>query len=139
MTNSPRSFFITETYFTRQSDSHKLVISVFKTTFSKTRSKEIIYRDFKNFDQEIFSQEVHSSLSSERAHEYTYTSFEDNFLEVLNKHVPLKKKVLRASHAPYVTKALRKAIMKMPCLEKLYFKKKKTESLKKSIRNIFGR
>ena len=58
------------------------------------------------------------------------SSFEESFLGVLNKHAPLKKKVLRANHAPYVTKALRKAIMKRSYLEKLYFKKKATESLK---------
>ena len=48
----------------------------------------------------------------------------------MNKHDPLKRKVLRANHAPYVTKPLRKAIMKRSYLEKLYFKKKTTESLK---------
>ena len=89
-----------------------------------------MYRDYKNFDQDIFSQELCTSLSSETV--LDYTSFEENFLGVLNKHAPLKKKVLRANHAPYVTKALRKAIMKRSYLEKLYFKKKKTiESLKK--------
>ena len=60
------------------------------------------------------------------------SSFEESFLGVLNKNAPLKKKVLRANHVPFVTKALRKAIMKRSYLEKLYFKKKKTtESLKK--------
>ena len=88
-----------------------------------------MYRDYKNFDQDIFSQELCTSLSSETV--LDYTSFEENFLGVLNKHAPLKKKVLRANHAPYVTKALRKAIMKSSYLEKLYFKKKTTESLKK--------
>ena len=89
----------------------------------------MMYRDYKNFDQDIFSQELCTSLSSETV--LDYTSFEENFLGVLNKHAPLKKKVLRANHAPYVTKALRKAIMKRSYLEKLYFKKKTTESLKK--------
>ena len=31
---------------------------------------------------------------------------------VLNIHAPLKKKVIRANHVPYMTKSLRKAIMK---------------------------
>ena len=48
----------------------------------------------------------------------------------MNKHAPLKRKVLCANHAPYV-KTLRKAIKKMSYLEKLYFKKKTAESLKK--------
>ena len=49
----------------------------------------------------------------------------------MNKHAPLKKKVFRANYERYFTKALRKAIMKRSYLEKLYFKKKTTESLKK--------
>ena len=127
MTNSPRSFFNTETYFTGLSDCHKLFLSVFKTIFSKTGPKEMMYRDYKNFDQDIFSQELCTSLSSETV--LDYTSFEENFLGVLNKRAPLKKKVLRANHAPYVTKALRKAIMKRSYLEKLYFKKKRQLNL----------
>ena len=68
-------------------------------------------------------------LSSELV--LVYNSFEENFLGVLNKHAPLKKKVLRANHAPYVTKALRKAIMTRANLEKLYFKKKDNRIFKK--------
>ena len=42
----------------------------------------------------------------------------------------MKKKVVRANHTPYVTKALRKAIMKRSQLQKVYFKKITQESLK---------
>ena len=87
----------------------------------------MMYRDYRNFDQDIFSQELCTSLSSETV--LDYTSFEENFLGVLNKHAPSKKKVLRANHAPYVTKALMKAIMKRSYLEKLYFKKKRQLNL----------
>ena len=60
------------------------------------------YRDFKYFDQEILSQNLRASLPLEIVHDYT--TFEESFLGVLNKHVPLKKKVIRAKRAPYVTK-----------------------------------
>ena len=93
------------------------------------------YRDYKNFDQDIFSQELRASLSPETVHDYT--SFEKNFLGLLNKDAPLKKKVLRANHAPYVTKSLRNPIMKRSYLKKLYFRKKTTESLKKYKKQIF--
>ena len=95
LANSPRSFFNTETYFTGLSDCHKLFLSVFKTIFSKTGPKEMMYRDYKNFDQDIFSQELCKSLSSELV--LDYTSFEENFLGVLNKYTPLKNKVLCAT------------------------------------------
>ena len=45
-------------------------------------------------------------------------------------HAPLKKKLLKANHSQYVTKALRKAIMRRSKLEKIYFKKQTNESLK---------
>ena len=77
LTNSPRSFFNTETYFTGLSDCHKLVLSVFKTKFSKTGPKEMMCRDYKNFDQDIFSQELCTSLSSQTV--LDYKSFEENF------------------------------------------------------------
>ena len=45
-------------------------------------------------------------------------------LKVLNRHAPLKKKVLRVNHSSYMSKTLRKAIMRRSYLEKKYFKKK---------------
>ena len=49
----------------------------------------------------------------------------------MNKHAPLKKKLLCANNPPYVIKALREAIIKRSYLEKLCFRKKIAESLKK--------
>ena len=75
--NTPKCIdliFNTKTYFTGLSDCHTLVLSVFKTTISKTGPKEMMYRDYKNFDHDIFSQEHCTSLSSETV--LDYTSFE---------------------------------------------------------------
>ena len=52
-------------------------------------------------------------------------------MDVLNRHAPIKKKVIRANHAPNVTNALQKAIMKRSQLEKIYFKIRTQESFKK--------
>ena len=60
-----------------------------------------------------------------------YRSFENVFIDVLNRHAPTKKNVVRANHVPYVTRALRKAIMKRFQLEKIYFKKRTKEFFKK--------
>ena len=51
-----------------------------------------------------------------------YETFEEKFLKVLNKHAPSKKKFIRANHAPYMTKNLRKAIMKRSQLENRYIR-----------------
>ena len=41
----------------------------------------------------------------------SYETFELEFLEVLNKHALLKKRFVRTNHVPFMTKALREAIM----------------------------
>ena len=51
-----------------------------------------------------------------------YDHSENIFLEILNVHAPVKKKFFRANHAPCMTKALRKAIMKRSELKSKYFK-----------------
>ena len=52
------------------------------------------------------------------------------FLRILNQHAPLKSKLLRANHASYISKPLRKAIMKRSYLENLYFKRRRDHSLR---------
>ena len=37
--------------------------------------------------------------------------FQQIFLEILNIHAPIKKKVLRANHIPFMRKALGKALL----------------------------
>ena len=60
-----------------------------------------------------------------------YKHFEQIFLEVLHTHAPIKRTLIRANHVPYMTKALRKAIMKRPSeLENKYVKNKTNENLK---------
>ena len=104
-------------------------MSAFKTTFTKSKVKEILYRNYRKFNENIFNQDLHDQLSSEQP-KY-YASFEKIFLSILEEHAPLKKNLLRANHAPYVKKALRKAIMRRSYLENLYFKKRTPSSLKK--------
>ena len=89
---------------------------VFKTTFSKSKPKVAIYRNFKKFDEEHFNQELRGKLSTKLVN--VYSSFKSVFIDVFNRRAPIKKKVIRANHATYVTKALRKAIMRRSQLEK---------------------
>ena len=108
------------------SDFHKLVLTVLKASFDKNKPCEILYRDYKN--PESFNEDLQKILSITQIN--TCKQFRDTFLSVLNMHAPLKNKLLRANHSQYVTKALRKAIMRRSKLEKIYFKKEINESLK---------
>ena len=86
-----------------------MVRIVMKMKFLKNAPKVIHYRQYKKIDKkksrEELKQELNRSINC-------YGSFKSIFLEVLNKHVPLKKKHIRANHVPYMTKALMKAKMR---------------------------
>ena len=56
------------------------------------------------------------------------------FLALLNIHAPIKRKLLRANHVPYMRKALRKAIMKRSELETKYAKNESSVNSKSYIK-----
>ena len=59
-----------------------------------------------------------------------YQELDKTLIEILNKHAPVKKKFVRTNQATYMTKALRKAIMRRSELETKYFKQKTNDTLK---------
>ena len=124
LTNCHKSFQNTKAISTGCSDFHKLVVTVLKTNFKKSKPKEIIYRSYKNFDRYAFREQLRHKLENCD----DYITFEKNILEVLNEHAPLKKKVLRANEVPYMTKSLRKAIATRSRLENTYYKNKTEDS-----------
>ena len=81
----------------------------------------------------LFNDELKNVLELDKIN--SCTMFEKLFLKALDKHAPVKKKVVRANHAKYISKPLRKAIMKRSYLEKIYFKKKRQLSHWRNIRN----
>ena len=126
ITNRRNSFQNTNVVSTGLSDFHKMVVTVLKSTYSKAKPKEITYRNYKNFDQDRFKADLKIALMEVEIG--AYKDFEDVFLKVLEQHAPIKKKFIRANHAPYMTKALRKAIMKRSELETKFHKSKTVTS-----------
>ena len=121
------AIYYTKAISTGLSDFHKMVITVLKQTFQSSSPKELVYRDYENFDRPTFRSELEKKLN-QQINEYRH--FKQIFLEVLNAHGPIKRKLLRANHVPYMTKAFRKAIMKMSELEVKYVNKETNENLK---------
>ena len=93
---------------------------MFKFNFQQLPPKKIFYRDYKKFDSVLFKEELESNLNANRVYEYNI--FETIFLSLLNKHAPMKQKLVRANQSPYLTKSLRKAMMKRTELRTKYFK-----------------
>ena len=130
LTNNALSFQSTKIVSTGLSEFHKLVLTVLKTSIVKNKLREIQYRNCKYFDSRKFNRDLKEEFSREYVD--SCSKFDEILFRVLGRHAPLKKKMLRANHAPYVSKALRKAIMKRSCLENIYFKKQDNHSLRAS-------
>ena len=71
------------------SDFHKLVMTVIKTTFSKKKPREIVYRNYEYFNSQNFNDELEFVFSKENID--CCSKFNQTFLIVLNKHSPLKR------------------------------------------------
>ena len=60
----------------------------------------------------------------------SFTSLTKTFIKTLNKHIPTKKKYVRANHTNFVVKDLRKTIMLRSRLWNIFLKEKYSESRK---------
>ena len=127
MTNNALSFQHTEAVSTGLSYFHKLVLTVLKTTISKSKLGEIYHRSYKKFDSLKFNVYLKNAFVNEKIE--SCVKFDEVFMTVLNRHAPLKKKILRANHSSYMAKTLRKAIMRRSYFEKKYFLKKTNQYL----------
>ena len=74
----------------------------------KENLKKIFYRCYRNFDNKKFEEELQKQLPSVSDSE----SFQFAFKVTLNKLAPLKHKLIRNNNQRFMTKTLRKAIMK---------------------------
>ena len=59
------------------------------------------------------------------------TKFKETFLKELEKHAPIKKKIVRADQGAYMTKSLRKAIVTRSGPQNKFHKLKAKEALQK--------
>ena len=105
------------------SDFHKMIVTVQKYTFFKSKPRVIHYRCYKDVDNISFRNELRARLSVTA----NYDEFDKVYLQVLNNHAPMKSKAVQANHASYMSKALRKAIMGRSYLEGKYYKTRDPE------------
>ena len=71
------------------------------------------YRDYKHFDNEKFWSDIQRCAS-----EKNLKCFKETVFCIFNKHVPIKRKYVRANEAPFMTKELHRATMKRSKLRK---------------------
>ena len=109
------------TFETSLTDHHKLISTVSKSGSFKGTLRINVYRSYKFLNINSFKSILNQKLN--KLSSTTYDDFEEAFLSLLNKHAPLKKKILRHSNGPFMTKELRKEIMERSKLKSKYNKK----------------
>ena len=92
-----------------RSDTPTCSSVVMKLGIFRGQPRKKVYRSYKNFDLEHFNIALKSEL--EKLIDSTYIEFETAFCRVLNKHEPIKVKMLRHNNNSFMTKNSRKAIM----------------------------
>ena len=103
------------------------VLSVLKSYYKKEDPKVIYYRDYKYFDNKIFSNELENELKKIGSLTLNYNIFKNVCIDAINKRAPLKRKYINANHAEYMDKELIQALMKRSKLRNDYLKHRSEE------------
>jgi len=85
---------------------------MFKAQMSKLEPIHIKYRNLKDFDEQAFKLELDHSLKQINFDQDSndFNKFLAVFESIVERHAPMKTKVIRGNDAPFVTSALRREI-----------------------------
>ena len=113
LSNKPKSFKKTFVCETGLSDCHKLVATIFRSTFIKLPPKVVKYRIYKNFYENKFCRDLDQILVKGDIYKAKdpYHKPTNILYSTLEKHAPLKSKTVRGNQAPFMNKELSKVIM----------------------------
>ena len=125
LTNRPRSFLKTGIFEVGLSDHHKLILSFFRSYFSRIPPKTIQYRKYKTFKESSFLYQLDQELLKGvmyKSNRDMCSTFTETFRRVLDKHTPLETKRVRGNQSPFMTKELSKAVMNKSKTRNKYIK-----------------
>ena len=121
LTNRARQFQNSHTVETGLSDHHKMTITVLKTFFQKQSPTIVKYRDYKNFNVNLFRNQLLEQLTN-IGDDITYAKFETIFIHLLDFFAPMKTKYIRANNGSFMNKTLSKAVMTRSRLRNKFLK-----------------
>ena len=112
MSNQKHGLHSTGCLNTGISDFHLLIYTMLKSTYTRIKPKNIVYRCFRNFSELNFQNELAIETRNFDRDISDYDVFETIFESVLDKHAPKKSKLVRGNEKPHMNKELKRAIMK---------------------------
>ena len=95
-----------------------------KSKFTKMPPSKIDYRSYKNFNEKEFNFDLSYEFYGKRVDLSDYDNFETIFISVLDRHAPMKSKIVRGNEKLYMNRKLKKAIMKRSRLWNKFLKSK---------------
>jgi len=137
------------------SDVHNFISVQFKSNVESRKTVTKNYRSFKKFSDEFFLSDLEKvdfdTLIDDNNINNAYNNFETAFINVIDKHAPLKSRKSVPRPAPFMNSDLRKAVYKKRMLKNKFFQSKTdknwenyrkqrnyvTKLKKMSIRNYF--
>ena len=124
LTNAPQRFQITYVLETGLSDFHLMTVTVMRKISKKLKARTINYRSYKHFSNEAYRESLLHELSKEVFvnNDAGLQRFCDININILNRHVPRKRKLARGNQMPFIIKDLSKAIMKRSRLRNNFLK-----------------
>ena len=131
LTNSPNSFENSILAETDLSEFHKMIVTVMKTYFQKLPPKIRHYRDYSNYDNNIFCASLFNELSKLSIESIDLNIFVTVCIDTLNSRAPSKKKYIRGNHLPFLNKELLKEIMHRTRLRKNFLRNRSDENKRK--------
>ena len=100
--------------------------------FNKLKARNINYRSYKHFSNEVFREDFLGKLSQQTFlnNDYGFEKFCNITLKTLDKSAPRKAKHARGNQMLFMTKDLSKIIMKRSRLRNKYFENNNEENRK---------
>ncbi len=128
LTNRSNNFQDTAVIETGLSDYHKMTVTCLKRYVKKSPPIVVNYRNYKRFNEFRFQNDLSRGLETANENNMTYDDVKIKIMEQLNKHAPMKKKLVRANNSPFMNSELSKAIMHRTRLKNRYNKIPTTEN-----------
>ena len=113
-TNKPRRFTSVVNYDCGLSDFHNCIAVSTKLTCPKRPTQVKYYRSYKHFDESSFLRDI-SYIPFQVMDIFSdindsYWAFDVLIKEIIDEHIPLKKKFINHTNAPFMNSALRKSM-----------------------------
>ena len=123
LTNWSRSFQNFCAIETGLSDFHKLVVTVLKITYKKSKPKIITYRNYKSFNNDGFRNALQQIQCNADNCDINFDKFMSSCRKILDQHAPQEKRYVRGNQSPFMNETLTKAIMHRSKLRNKFLKK----------------